>query len=258
MRLLPRAGIAYLPMVYDRAPIIEAVIDIQVKLSSLPAIAVFESIASALRPSFPVHVDANQVSINLTVDAAGQPTTSAQHLGTGKRLTNAANDRVLLVQPRGMSLSHLAPYSEWKKFRAEGVAAWREYVETVRPIAVTRLALRYINRIYVPEQTLQLEDYFNLYPATPSDFLQPIAQLFMQIQVPQQDMGPGVVAVVNLASAGKREDGANGFMLDIDLAAAQEMTVDGEHVFSRLDELRMRKNELFETFITDKTRELFK
>jgi uncharacterized protein (TIGR04255 family) len=245
-------------MVYDRAPIIEAVIDIQVKLSSLPAIAVFESIASALQPSFPVHVDANQVSINLTVDAAGQPTTSAQHLGTGKRLTNAANDRVLLVQPRGMSLSHLAPYSEWKKFRAEGVAAWREYVETVRPIAVTRLALRYINRIYVPEQTLQLEDYFNLYPATPSDFLQPIAQLFMQIQVPQQDMGPGVVAVVNLASAGKREDGANGFMLDIDLAAAQEMTVDGEHVFSRLDELRMRKNELFETFITDKTRELFK
>lgn len=249
----------FLQMAYARPPIIEAVIDIQVKLGSLPEKASFDRIVATLQPAFPVEVNANQVTFNLSVDpATGQPSTTTRHLGTGKRLTSAANDRVLLVQPRGMSLSHLAPYSEWSKFRREGVSAWRAYSEAVMPLAVTRLALRYVNRIYLPErQTFQLQNYFKLYPETPDD--QAIGQLFIQVQLPQVDMGSGVLAIVNLASAGSRvEDGSYGFMLDIDLSATQELPADAETIFSRLDALRDRKNALFESFITDKTRELFK
>lgn len=247
-------------MVYAHAPIIEAIIDIQVKLESLPTKDAFEQVATTLQPKFPVAVDANQVNLKFGVDPAGRPVATSQQIGTGKRMTSATNDRVLLVQPKGMSLSHLAPYSEWTKFRAEGVDAWRAYANAVKPLAVTRLALRYVNRIYLPEsQAFLLEKYFNLYPETPDDPQQVIMQMFMQVQLPQPDMGTGVIAIVNLASGGTRaEDGAFTFMLDIDLSATQELSADLETIFSRLDELRVRKNALFESYITDKTRELFK
>ena len=244
-------------MVYSRAPILEAVLDIQVKLSSLPAESVFKAIATDLEGTFPVHVETNQVRLSVIMgpSTTGQPVTSAQQLGGGQRLTNTANDRILVVMSRGMSFSHLAPYSRWDQFREEAISAWQKYVEHIKPEGVMRVALRYINRIWVPSSAVQLQDYFNLYPELPDTA--PISQFFMQVQVPQPDLG-NAMAVVNLSSAGIREDQAQGIMLDIDVFAVEELAVDEEVVFARLDQLRLRKNELFESYITDKSRELFK
>jgi len=66
-----------------------------------------------------------------------------------------------------MTYSHLPPYSNWNAFRDEVRPLWERYVEFVKPEAVTRIALRYINRIYIPQTVYELSDYFRLYPQIP-------------------------------------------------------------------------------------------
>jgi uncharacterized protein (TIGR04255 family) len=131
-------------------------------------------------------------------------------------------------------------------------------VEFVKPEAVTRIALRYINRIYIPQTVYELSDYFRLYPQIPEKIPQDINGFFMQFQMPQKDLAANALAVINLASAQMREDGAQSVALDIDLFTACELEPSSEEIFSLLEIIRTRKNELFEACITDKSRELFR
>jgi len=156
-----------------------------------------------------------------------------------------------------MTFSHLAPYRSWKAFSNEARPLWERYVESVKPEAVTRVALRYINRIYIPLQNYELMDYFRLYPQIPEKIPQDITGFFMQFQMPQTDLTKNGMAVINIAATPPREDGAQGVILDLDVFATCELQPSTTEIFDLLEIIRIRKNELFEACITDRSRDLF-
>jgi uncharacterized protein (TIGR04255 family) len=240
---------------YLNAPIVEAIIDIQVRVPSAPTPDVFKRLSDELTSTFPSSTSINQIHLNIQPGAIPLPPNVSV---AGLRLTRQENDRVLQIQPRGMTYSHLPPYSNWNAFRDEVRPLWERYVEFVKPEAVTRIALRYINRIYIPQTVYELSDYFRLYPQIPEKIPQDINGFFMQFQMPQKDLAANALAVINLASAQMREDGAQSVALDIDLFTACELEPSSEEIFSLLEIIRTRKNELFEACITDKSRELFR
>jgi uncharacterized protein (TIGR04255 family) len=241
---------------YLNAPIFEAIIDIQVKVPSAPPPDVFTRLANELSETFPTSTSINQFQLNILPGGIA-PVAHPVHV-SGVRLTRPQNDRVLQIQPRGMTFSHLPPYTRWNIFSKEARPLWQRYVEFVKPEAVTRVALRYINRIYIPHQRFELSDYFRLYPEIPEKIPQDISGFFMQFQMPQSDLAKDAMAVINMASAGIREDGAQGAALDIDVFTACELEPSTEEIFRLLEIIRTRKNELFEACITDRSRELFR
>lgn len=83
----------------------------------------------------------------------------------GLRLTDKANSRVLLVQEKGFTYSHLPPYTSWEVLRREAYEAWKIFIRLCKPQAVIRCALRYINRIDAPKSSIELRDYFQLCPS---------------------------------------------------------------------------------------------
>lgn len=243
---------------YNRAPIIEAVIDLQVRFAAAPPQDAFAEVAKRLSATFP-RVDP-MASFGIQV-GVGQwaPAPSASVSPAGLRLSTAKNERVLLLQPRGMTYSHLPPYTEWRTFRQEAEEMWEAFVEVTAPQGVNRLALRYINRFSIPENIFELSEYFLLRPEIPDVGMSPhVSAFFMQCQLPQADLGNDVLAFVNFGSAGASPESANYMLLDFDVVATRDVDVSHDTVFPILDQLRDRKNSLFEACITDKARELIR
>jgi uncharacterized protein (TIGR04255 family) len=244
---------------YSRAPITEALIDLQVEFTSTPPVSEFQGSAHALMDRFPTSAPIHFLEMNVNGASDGNaPSLQSGVSEVGVRLTSAVSDRILQLQRRGFTYSHMAPYTHWGSFRDEAAELWTEFVDRFQPSKVTRVAVRYINRIVIPAAKADAKEYFRLFPNVPDGMPQTITGCFMQLVMPQTDIAESASAVVNFAIEPNPGPEKLSFLLDFDVFSTCELTPESGKVWETLDQLRTRKNELFEASITDATRELFK
>jgi len=175
----------------------------------------------------------------------------------GLRLASKTGDRVLQIQRQGFTYSHLPPYTSWETFRDEVGPLWEAFLGTCSPAEITRVAVRFINRIVIPKVPFEMFDYLNLYPQLPKGVPQDdVTGFFMQLQMPQSDIAPETLAVINVALEGPSTPGTGTILLDFDVFRQAKYPADSDAAWVFLEELRKRKNELFEACITDETRKL--
>lgn len=245
---------------YNKAPIVEAVIDIQTRFKVPPTKERFEAYQSRLAEQFPIKAPIQLLKMGFSNQAGENEGWRSDFNQTevGLRLSPADNSRVLQLQSTGFTYSHMPPYTEWETFEPEARMLWGVFVEMLEPLIITRFAVRFINRINVPLVSIELSDYFNLYPNIPKDISQGINGMFMQLQVPQLDLDPEAMAVINLAITEPEQADQVSVLLDFDIFRVEEMDPQSEKVWAALQQFRLRKNSLFEACITDDTRELIK
>ena len=244
-------------MHYNRAPIAEAVIDLNVSFSEVPSAEGVEQFARRLKSEFQQMQRIN--ALRMAVDQSGEDgeiLSEASSSAIGFRLTNAKGDRVLQVRLQGFSYSHLHPYTDWETFVAEMKPLWRLYVSAFAPIAVTRLAVRYINRITIP-QGVDLDKYLNVTPRLLGELSPEVEGYFLQLVLPQRDLGEEWKAIVNTGLEAAPAPDVMSVLLDVDLFCTKTITVgDDESVWTVLTQLRDRKNAIFEAAITDEVRRM--
>ena len=244
-------------MHYTRAPIAEAVIDLIVSFDEVPSIEKVEQFARQLKSDFPQMQRIN--ALRMAVGQSGedgeiQSDTSSSAIGF--RLTNAKGDRVLQVRLQGLSYSHLHPYTEWETFAAEMKPLWQLYVSAFAPTAVTRLAVRYINRIAIP-QGVDLDKYLNVTPRLLGELCPEVEGYFLQLVLPQRDLGEEWKAIINTGLEAAPAPDVMSVLLDVDLFCTKKITVDDDElVWAVLTQLRDRKNAIFEAAITDEVRRM--
>jgi uncharacterized protein (TIGR04255 family) len=78
----------------------------------------------------------------------------------------------------------------------------------------------------------------------------------MQLQIPQDDID--AMLVLNEAFEPQQDPDIVSVILDIDLFRDVHLPGDEEELWALFEQLRERKNEVFEASITDRTRELIK
>jgi len=241
---------------YSKAPIVEAIIDIQVKMAEGFSHEALNAVHSKLSERFPTKapIQMFQMDMEPDVQVEGEMQFSSSKTEIGLRLTSTDNSRILQVREMGFTYSHLPPYTSWEVLRAEAHEAWHIFVEQCKPQTVVRCALRFVNRIEIPKPSIELRDYFCLYPEVPKGIPQDVSGMFMQLQMPQKDLEG--IAIVNQAVAEPTSPGTVSVLLDFDLFQVREYTPEDESIWHYLDKLRDRKNELFEACITDETRRL--
>lgn len=242
--------------VYSRAPITEAVIDIQVFSASPPDLSLLTQCADEIKEAFPTRLPLNVIRMSMEAkdgQFAQLPTSQAQ---SGWRLSNATNDRVLQIQQNAFTYSHMAPYTQWEVFQGEARKAWSKYLAAVQPEKITRIATRYINRFVIPTQPIQLEDYFNISPRAP-DSMGVMSAFLVQIQVAQPDIGMGGQAVITMGpNVLPGSPPTPTIMLDIDVSSSEpDVGPNDPKLWDLLEKLRDKKNELFESSISDRARE---
>lgn len=242
---------------YSKAPIVEAIVDIQVKMEEGFSHEALQAVHSRLSERFPTKqpIQMFQVDMPLGAQVEGEMQLSPlKKSELGLRLTSEDNFRILQVRENGFAYSHLPPYTSWEVLRAEAHEAWCIFVELCKPKTVVRCALRFVNRIEIPKPSVELRDYFCLYPEVPPGIPQDVSGMFMQLQMPQKDLEG--IAIVNQAVAEPTSPGTVSVLLDFDLFQVREYAPEDEAIWHYLDKLRDRKNELFEACITDETRRL--
>jgi uncharacterized protein (TIGR04255 family) len=180
---------------------------------------------------------------------------SASHEQTGLKFLTPDGKYICQFRKTGMVLSRLAPYESWEPFRDEARRLWNMYRESVKPGPVTRLAVRYINRIDIPEPSVDLKRYFRTSPELSPQLPQNLARFFMQLRITQDDIN--AEAVINQTTIPPEQEGVVSVVFDVDLFRTDGVPQDDEAIWSYFETLHARKNEIFEACITDETRELF-
>ncbi len=168
---------------YRRAPITEAVIEIRYE-KPLPGEQVDllrDKLAreyASCDPLTRIGVAMNPARRRAVIDESGQ----------GYRLASADRADVLLVTPGAMACSRLAPYQGWDDFSARARSNWKAWKRVVRYRPISRIGVRYINRIDIPTdgaRPIQIEDYLSVFPAYPEpDVLPAISSYTMQLVGP--------------------------------------------------------------------------
>ena len=245
-------------MYYSRAPISEAVIDLRTDFLVPPTVAELEALASKLGDILPLRQQVNSLAFNLAAaENSAELVGSSSSSTLGMRLSSLGNDRVLQLLRHGLAYSHLPPYTNWQTFLAGLKPLWAGFVADCHVQAVSRAAVRYINRIPVPNG-VEVDDYLALGARIPEQISKQVIGYFMQVVVPLPDLGPQYRAVINTGVEPGTAPNPAALLLDIDVFCEDRLDVAGEEIWAVLDRLRRKKNEIFEASITDKVRELIK
>jgi uncharacterized protein (TIGR04255 family) len=197
----------------------------------------------------------------MSIEEVGDPMQAeTTHRHGGFSFTNQNKQQVLQVRFDGFTFSTFAPYDRWETLRDEARRLWELYRSATGAQSVTRAAVRYINRIDIPHDPIELKDYLRTYPEIPVDLPNEgqIGSFFMQLQLWQGDLD--CMLIVNQTPAPPQDEGTTSIQLDFDLFREQFAEPwradEDEALWSFLEQLHHRKNEVFEASITDATRRL--
>src|SRR5579859_667624 len=131
---------------YDKAPIKEAIIDIQIENSPSLTLANFEKVAI----SPPRGYAGRQTLIigQLRGQFEGETfTATAKQDQIGHVFVGGEEKYVVQFRVNGFTFSRLAPYQTWAQLRNEAKTLWESYRQIVGMLPVVRVGLRYVNQL---------------------------------------------------------------------------------------------------------------
>ena len=183
----------------------------------------------------------------------GQPPNLAIHEGVGRiQLINEAGNRLISLGPGVLSVNMLRPYDGWGLFRPRIETALRAYNEVAAPTGVTRLGVRYINKIVSPREKDPM-DYFTCGPPRAPGLPRKMAGFMSRVEFVYDD---GVKLLLTQASIDAPED-QSAFLLDLDLIWESAEARNLDEIMAVIDGLHEREGAAFEAIITDAAREMF-
>lgn len=241
---------------YERPPITEAVIEIRFAAPPIDA-ADLEKASKNLASFYPQQQSLKNVGVEVGIPAASndRPTTQIREQ-FGHRLSSTDLSEILLLWPWALMVSQLAPYPGWDSFFGRFVRDWTAWKKVAGFRRLTRVGVRFINRIDVPiaNGIIEESEYLNVYPKLP-DALGPVTAYGVQVQSPLHDIGCNLT--INSAAVPSPLLGHGSFVLDLDIAMEVSAPQSDESLYQLLNLIRVKKNEVFEACVTNKAKELF-
>lgn len=237
---------------YEKAPIKEAIIDIQIESSPPLALTRFD------KPGIPVGYSERRTlmrnQLKGEMHEGGVLTASATQDAMGYAFVGGEGKNVIQLKVNGFTFSRLAPYQTWEQLRNEAKVLWGVYRQLAGDLHITRIGLRYVNQLDLPTPIRDFRDFVRVYPEISSDLNQQLAAFFLQVQIPQQDLGATLILNETIVPPSRPD--VVSIVIDIDVFKAGLKLDSDDELWSALETLRVRKNLIFEGCITNNTREL--
>lgn len=227
----------------DHAPITEAVIDIQTQLPPDVDLAQLRRFHNGLEVRFSQIDERLKVLATLQLDKRSGPEMKSEG-PTPDGWLMRSDKEALIVQVRldGFTVNKLSPYDSWKSLREQTRELWQRYVEIARPIKVTRLAARYVNRIEMLPGADFKESILTV-PEIAAGIPQGLPEYFMRLVIPHHS---GSIAIITEASLPTPQGEIPAMLFDIDAFRFTDIpATDESAMWSILEELRAYKNLIF-------------
>jgi uncharacterized protein (TIGR04255 family) len=244
----------------EKAPITEALLDIRVNFTNQPEVERLKALEDLVSPRFHFQKARFSGRINIKVEEGALHSEVTQSPGgiDGYFFTSADQKKIIQARLDGFTFSRLNPYESWEVFEPEARELWEHYLHLIKPTSISRIALRYINRIELPfDQNRQVDfkHYLKTIPEVSPDMPQLLANFFMRLVIPQPTKG--MVAIVTQAMEPTSGDHVP-IIFDIDVFREAQFSVDTDDIWAVFKDLHAFKNEIFFGSLTARAIEIFK
>ena len=239
------------PRSLARPPIVEALVDLRATIPGDPT--VFSDLADELKDEFPTMEERRDFEAKIEVKDGRLVSPRVETSGFGGvRLASADQKTYAQFRPDGFTLNNMTTYMGGDQLLAQALTLWEMLVERTAPEVVSRVALRYINRLELP---LKSGDTFTRYltspPCLPEGAPTQVSQFLSRIVGHDEKRQATAVVIQQLKLP---EDGQPvAITVDINVFRERDFSVDSPSLRRILDSLRMLKNETFFSLLTEET-----
>ncbi len=231
----------------SRAPVVEALIDYRVKARPDLDVAEFLACRPSVISRFPRHHEQRRIEAQINISDAKAKAPVLEDLGVlGHVFVSEDGKTFAQFRADGFTLNKLQPYSSWDELFPLATELWKLYSTVARPVSVTRVAVRTINRIRMPVSDVHFEDFFVASPSIPPELPQHVSGFSSQLTIP--DPARGVAAhIVQVL-----ERGAEGISVILDVDAFKDGPIVDAQLPTAFATLREFKNLIFFSMVTDR------
>jgi len=241
---------------YPNAPITEAVIEI--KFTTPLDSTDVDKVSDKFSSDYPQHQNVQAFNVNLTLPGSQPDAPTAEFdRAVGHRRASVDMTELLLIWRSAFVISQLAPYPGWDSFLQRFVRDWTAWKRVMGFREISRIGVRYVNRIDIPVSgpIVEHEMFLNVYPKVP-DIFGPFGAYAVQAVLPIGEIGCKLT--LNSAAVPSPILDHASFLFDQDIAKEIDPPQSDEAIYDLLNKIRVQKNKVFEACITDRARELFK
>lgn len=161
--------------------------------------------------------------------------------------------RLISLAPDILSVNTLKPYDGWSAFRERIDIALRAYYEITQSIGVSRIGVRYINKIVLPGSSIDWVTYFRYGKLFVPDLESQVASFFSKVKYTYADDVTLLFTQATVDASG----GHSAIALDLDFICENTEGKEINEIMSIVDDLHKREGIAFEAILTDATREIF-
>lgn len=236
---------------YSQPPIEEAIIDIRVAKNEGLKV---EDLAE--NPDEDIFDDVSELNLQ-TIETSASPKSFQSR--TEKECVGycfKAKDWVLQFRLDGLTITRLKPYCDWENFQPFAEKLWKQYVRKNKNVTVSQIGIRYINRLILPIDKFELENYLRTMPVLSGDLPdRKLSNFFMQLQLPQNDLKG--IAILNIGTSQPLSPTEITIILDIDVIRPNLEVKTDDEIWDIVETLHKREKKIFESSITNKLRHQF-
>lgn len=244
---------------YRNPPIEEAICELRFVADSEPDFAAPLRFYESIKASYPAKPQAQPLPPSeLEVHGQGSGFQVAmRNLPTRLLFKNDDETRLVGFTLNMLSVHVLRPYPGWEEFRRRIEEALNAYRRTIPAKAVSRIGLRYVNKIEIPEANVSLKNYVTISPQIPNQVVGDIQTFVTRLETGDKNK-PWRIALT-IASVEPSSSDSTALLMDIDVRQEWESSkpLALDDVLNEIDLLRAVEREAFESFICDPARRLF-
>jgi uncharacterized protein (TIGR04255 family) len=239
----------------ENPPIVEALIDLRVQARDGLKVEELTSLRGRLATDYPKVKDIHQLQAEIAFEASlGTVASKQAHGRTGLRFEKEDGTYVFQAQVGGFTLSRVRDYEDFPSLKRHAQALWSTYCAVTSPASVSRVAVRYINRLELPAPIGDITEYLRCNPPIPESAPKTVTEFLSRV-VMEDESGASVnfVQATDNASAPMAKVAV---IIDIDVFKAVSLNPSDAAIWDLLDHFRILKNRVFFGSVTERALEV--
>lgn len=168
-------------------------------------------------------------------------------------IPNDDDTSLVAIEKNELSISVLNPYEGWSEFKPRIDYALEAYCGVTKVTNINRIGLRYINKIVIPNQSVDYSEYFQCGPPRVPGLPSEIKGFVDRAEYIAED---DIRIILHFAKIPDTE-GGSGYLLDLDVIKMFSEPQDMSSAIQFVDKLHEIEGNAFEALIREKARALF-
>lgn len=161
---------------------------------------------------------------------------------------------VLVIGNDKFTFEKHGQYKGWVDFSKEAKKLWEKFEEELSEVKLTGISLRYVNRVNLPKDIHELSDYFTTFIQSSSG-----SHAFNTFQMKYTSVEPEKNLTTHIGHVLEPPiEDTYPYLFDIDVIFSEQIANEAKVIWNKFEELRSKKNSIFNDGITEKAKQLIR